>query len=136
MKEPKTEQNWRFVHHRAADADWAGGMRRIFEYRDLGIEAGTDGDYVAHVIRANGEQESDQIHEWHVHECRFQMVYILRGWARFEYEGVGARTLREGDCVNQVPGIRHREIECSPDLEMLEIVSPADFVTRVIDAPG
>ena len=136
MKEPKTGQAWRFVHHRAADAAWTAGMRRIFEYRDLGIAAGTGGDYLAHVIRANGEQETDQIHEWHVHECRFQMVYILEGWATFEYEGVGVRTLHAGDCVNQVPGIRHREIECSPDLEMLEIVSPADFATRVVDAPG
>ena len=133
----KTEKNkaWQFAHHQAAEADWTQGMRAIFEYRDLGIATGTGDDYVAHVIRAKGVEADDQIHEWHVHDCRFQMVYILKGWATFEYEGQGQRTLRAGDCINQVPLIKHREIECSQDLEILEIVSPANFETRVVDAP-
>ena len=135
MNNTRSEKPWHFVHHQAVEADWTQGMRAIFEYRDLGIEAGTNGDYVAHVIRANGSEEGDQIHDWHVHDCRFQMVYILQGWATFEYEGVGLRTLRAGDCINQVPLLRHREVECSADLEILEIVSPANFETRVVDAP-
>lgn len=133
MKNTGSDSEWHFVHNKAADAVWTKGLRQIFEYRDLGINAGTGGDYLAHVIRANGEREEDQIHEWHVHDCRFQMVYILKGWATFEYEGVGVRTLHEGDCINQVPMIKHREIECSEDLELLEIVSPADFSTKVVD---
>ncbi len=128
-----SEKSWRFVHSENKDADWTAGLRAIFEYRDLGIRDGTDGDYVAHVIRAVGREDGDQIHQWHYHECNFQMVFILRGWATFEYEGVGVRTLREGDCINQVPGLRHREIECSEDLEMLEIVSPADFKTVTVE---
>ena len=130
-----TSNKWHFVHHQADQATWTPGLRKIFEYRDLGIEDGTGGDYVAHVIRASGESEQDQIHEWHLHECSFQMVYILRGWVTFEYEGVGQRTLRAGDCINQVPRLRHREVECSDDLEMLEIVSPANFETRIVDPP-
>jgi quercetin dioxygenase-like cupin family protein len=129
------EKQWQFVHSEAANATWTPGMRKIFEYRDLGIEAGTDGEYMAHVIRAKGEEEGDQIHEWHNHECRFQMVFILKGWAKFEYEGVGIRTLREGDCINQIPMLKHREIECSDDLEMLEIVSPANFKTKIVNGP-
>lgn len=129
------QDKWHFVHHEAARAQWTAGLRKIFEYRDLGIRDGTDGDYVAHVIRANGEDEGEQIHEWHVHDCDFQMVYILRGWVTFEYEGVGQRRLRAGDCINQVPGLKHREVECSADLEMLEIVAPADFGTRIVPAP-
>ena len=128
-----SKNDWQFAHHEADGADWTTGLRAIFEYRDLGIEAATDGDYVAHVIRAVGREDADQIHQWHYHECDFQMVYILRGWARFEYEGVGERTLRAGDCINQRPGIKHREIECSEDLEMLEIVSPASFETVTLD---
>jgi mannose-6-phosphate isomerase-like protein (cupin superfamily) len=135
MGKADDDKAWQFAHHQAAEADWTQGMRAIFEYRDLGIATATDGDYVAHVIRAKGVEEDDQIHEWHVHDCRFQMVYILKGWATFEYEGQGQRTLRAGDCINQVPLIKHREIECSQDLEILEIVSPANFETRVVDAP-
>ncbi|MCP4388110.1 MAG: cupin [Gammaproteobacteria bacterium] len=130
-----SERQWNFIHSEAAEADWTPGLREIFEYRDLGIAAGTDGDYVAHVIRAKGREAGDQIHQWHYHECRFQMVYILKGWATFEYEGVGVRTLHQGDCINQVPMLKHREIECSEDLEILEIVSPADFKTVTLEQP-
>ena len=135
MSDDSNRAAWRFAHHRADEAQWTTGMRAIFEYRDLGIREATGGDYVAHVIRARGVEAADKIHEWHQHECRFQMVYVLKGWATFEYEGVGRRTLRAGDCVNQVPLLRHREIECSEDLELLEIVSPADFATRTTEAP-
>ena len=38
-----------------------------------------------------------------------------------------------GKC--QRPGIPHREIKCSKDFEVLEVVAPADFKTRIVDAP-
>jgi quercetin dioxygenase-like cupin family protein len=75
------------------------------------------------------------VQHWHVHDCDFQFVYVLNGWAKFEYAGQGVRTIRKGDCINQRPGIPHREIECSEDFEVLEIVSPANFATRIVDAP-
>ena len=129
-------KNWRFRHDEAKAAAWTPGLREIFEYRDLGIKDGTAGDYVAHLIRHNGKKAKDEVQKWHVHDCTFQMVYVLRGWATFEYAGQGERTIRQGDCINQVPGIAHREIACSDDFEVLEIVAPADFKTRIVEAPG
>ena len=35
----------------------------------------------------------------------------------------------------QTPLLKHREPACSDDFEVLEIVAPADFETRVVDAP-
>ena len=61
---------------------------------------------------------------------------MLNGWAKFEYEGQGVRKIAQGDCILQTPKIRHREIECSGDFEVLEIVAPANFETRVVDAPA
>ncbi len=58
------------------------------------------------------------------------MIYVLNGWAKFEYDGQGVHVIRPGDCVLQPPNIRHREIEHSADFEVLEIVSPAKFATR------
>jgi mannose-6-phosphate isomerase-like protein (cupin superfamily) len=138
MSAVKTESKkpWDFVHNLAADAKWTPGLREIFEYRDLGIKDGTKGDYIAHLIRHNGKKAKDKVQEWHVHECSFQFVLVLNGWATFEYEGQGVRTIRKGDCINQIPGIKHREIDCSEDYEVLEIVSPADFMTRVVGAPA
>ena len=99
------------------------------------IKDSTKGDYVAHVIRHNGKKMKDEVQQWHVHDCTFQMVYVMNGWATFEYAGQGVRTIRKGDCINQRPGIPHREIACSEDFEVLEIVAPADFKTRVVEGP-
>ena len=126
---------WNFVHNLASKAKWTPGLREIFEYRDLGIKEGTGGDYVAHLIRHNGKKVPDQVQQWHVHDCTFQLVYVMNGWATFEYEGQGQKTIRKGDCILQTPGIKHREIACSEDFEVLEIVAPADFKTRVVEAP-
>jgi uncharacterized protein YjlB len=126
---------WDFVHNQASDAKWSPGLREIFDYRDLGIKAGTNGDYVAHIIRHNGKKQKDQVQHWHIHECDFQFVLVLNGWATFEYEGQGQRTIRKGDAILQTPAIKHREIACSDDFEVLEIVSPANFATKVVDPP-
>lgn len=118
-----------FTHSRAENARFEPrGLRSYFEYRDLGIADATHGEVVAHVIRARkGDNATGQ---WHVHDCEFQMIYILKGWVRFEYEGQGEKLLKPGDAVLQPAGIRHREIEHSADLELIEIVSPANFDTR------
>lgn len=127
---------WDFVHNQAGEARWTPGLREIFEYRDLGIKDGTKGEYVAHIIRHNGKKQQDQVQQWHIHQCDFQFVLVLQGWATFEYEGQGQRTIRKGDAILQTPMIRHREIACSDDFEVLEIVAPADFGTKVVDPPA
>ena len=131
--EPKAD--WRFNIDSEADAEWTEGLRNIFDYRDLGIKEATNGDYIAQIIRANGKRQEDEVQHWHLHECTFQFVYVLNGWARFEYEGEGVRTLRKGDCINQRPMVKHREVEYSDDYEVLEIVAPADFKTVIVDPP-
>ena len=111
-----------------ADAKFARrGLRTYFEYRDLGIERASKGKVVAHVIRAlPGKAPHGQ---WHRHACKLQFVYVLKGWAKFEYEGIGEVTMKKGTCFQQPPNIRHREISHSRDLELIEIVAPADFKT-------
>lgn len=128
-------KDWKFSHNSASDAVWTPGLREIFEYRDLGIKESTNGDYIAHIVSSKGESNSDEVQKWHVHHCDFQFVMILEGWAEFEYEGQGIRRLEKGDVINQRPGIPHREISCSADLKILEIVAPANFETEVVDAP-
>ncbi len=135
QSKPLSGKRWNFVHNKASEAKWTPGLREIFEYRDLGLKDGTKGDYVAHLIRHNGKKVKDQVQHWHVHDCTFQFVYVLNGSATFEYEGQGRHTIRKGDMILQTPGIAHREIECSEDFEVLEIVAPADFATRNVEAP-
>lgn len=115
------------------DTEFAGdGLRGFFEYRDLGIKDATNGKFGAHVIRA--VPGAHAIRNNHTHTLEFQMVYILKGWVKFWYEGVGEVVLKPGSCVHQTPGIVHREIEHSDDLELIEITLPAEFGTD--DASG
>ena len=121
------------IQHADQKAFEGDGLRSFFEYRHLGIAEATQGKYAAHVIRANPGHHSEG--QWHTHDLDFQMVYITKGWVVFEYEGSGEHTLREGSCVLQPPGIRHREVRHSDDLELIEIVSPAAFETTPVAAP-
>ncbi len=130
-----SQDGWKFTHNESEKAEWTPGLREIFEYRDLGWKDSSNGDYVAHIVKANGKEMADEVQQWHVHDCTFQFVYVLNGWAKFEYAGHGVRTIKKGDCINQIPGIPHREIACSKDFEVLEIVAPANFATRVVEGP-
>ena len=122
------------VNHRARSKFVKRGLRNYFEYRDLGIRRATRGKVVAHVIRARpGKAPHGQ---WHRHDCDVQFVYVLKGWAVFEYEGVGQVRMKAGTCFYQPPGIRHREIRHSQNLEMIEIVAPADFRTVSLEKPA
>ncbi len=103
------------------------GLRGYFEYRDLGIKRATKGKVVAHVIRARPGKAPHG--EWHQHDCELQFVYVLRGWVEFEYEGVGRVLMKAGSCFYQPPRIRHREIRHAKNLEMIEVVGPAEFRT-------
>jgi mannose-6-phosphate isomerase-like protein (cupin superfamily) len=126
-----------FVASHARTAVFERGLRSFYEYRDLGIKAATEGRVDAHVIRAAaGAAFSSQPH---LHRTDFQLIYILRGWIDFEYEGQGIVRLEAGSCVHQPPGIRHRELGHSDDIEMLEVVLPGGFTTEEVasveDAP-
>ncbi len=123
------ENGFRVSH--AGAAVFERGLRPFFEYRDLGIRDATRGAVVAHVIRAAPGIEFAG--RPHLHRVAFQMVYVLKGWIEFDYEGQGVVRLVAGSCVHQPPGIRHREIAHSDDVEMLEIVMPASFVTEEVD---
>ncbi len=112
----------------------SAGLRAFFEYRDLGIKAATGGRVGAHVIRAKPGAGHGGA-GWHRHALDVQLVYILRGWVRFDYEGVGEVLLEAGACVHQPPGIRHVEIAHSDDVEILEITLPAEFETEAAAAP-
>ena len=127
----------RFSASLAKDAVYTTGLRSFMEYRDLGIADATHGRFRAHVIRIKAD--AGGAHDLHTtglhrHDCDFQMFYVLKGWIRFVYEGHGEHTFGAGDCILQPPGIVHNELECSDDLEVLEIYSPAVHETVVVDA--
>jgi hypothetical protein len=108
------------------------GLRDYALYRDLGIAAATSGLCQAHVIRLQSPC-TDEVRKRHVHAVELQLIYVLRGWIKNEFEGHGVQMMSPGSCWLQPPGIRHTVLDYSPDVELLEIIVPADFKTVEAD---
>jgi quercetin dioxygenase-like cupin family protein len=125
--EVATETEFTVSHH--SEVDFAGGLRKYAKYRDLGIAAATDGMVQAHVIRFVPPFEPKEASTPHYHEVDFQMIYVLKGWYKTEFEGEGIHTFEAGSCWIQPPCIKHAVRGYSDDCELLEIVLPAGFGT-------
>ena len=106
--------------------------RAVRYSRSLGDATGL-GRLGVHLVRL---RRGDSSTELHVHASAEEFVYVLSGWAEFEYEGQGIHRIEAGDCINQRPMIPHREIACSEDFAVIEIVSPANFKTKVVEPPA
>lgn len=104
--------------------DGASGVGRAgMRYRDL-IPDRWGGRFVAsHITIPEGGPVPDYVH---FHKVRFQMIFVKAGWVRLVYEDQGEPfVMVAGDCVLQPPEIRHRVLESSPGLEVIEIGCPA-----------
>ena len=119
----------RFNVSHANEADFkTDGLRAYAQYRDLGIAAASSGLCQAHVIRLIPPC-TDEVRKRHVHDAELQLIYVLKGWIKNEFEGHGEQMMSAGSCWLQPPGIEHTVLDYSADCEMLEIIVPADFKT-------
>jgi len=118
-----------FVVRRLADqAPWVIG-RAGMQYRDL-IPSRLGGSVIASHIRIpDGGPVPDMVH---FHKVGFQLIFCYRGWVDVVYEDQGGPIrLHAGDCFIQPPEIRHRVLEASDGIEVIEIGVPADHVTEI-----
>lgn len=119
----------RFVVRRLADqAPWVIG-RAGMQYRDL-IPDRLGGSIIASHIRIpDGGPVPDMVH---FHKVGFQLIFCYRGWVDVVYEDQGGPIrLMAGDCFIQPPEIRHRVLEASDGIEVIEIGVPAEHVTEI-----
>ncbi len=125
-KRPK--QRIAISHHREEDFK-ADGLRTYAQYRDLGIAAASHGLARAHVIWLIGPCNPAEVSKLHFHDVEFQMVYVLKGWVKTYMEGQGETLMKEGSAWTQPPRIRHLILDYSDDVELLEVILPAEFKT-------
>lgn len=132
MADTGTSPPQNFVVSHLSEADFkADGLRPYARYRDLGVAEATHGLARAHVIRMIPPC-TDEVRKRHFHTVQLQMVYVLKGWMKNEFEGQGEHTMHAGSSWIQPPGIRHTVLDYSDDLEVLEIILPADFETTEV----
>tara|TARA_R110002049_G_scaffold142277_2_gene304142 strand:+ start:20876 stop:21973 length:1098 start_codon:yes stop_codon:yes gene_type:complete len=131
-RSPQVEQpvtRHEFAVRRLADeAPWVIG-RAGMHYRDL-IPSRLGGSIIASHIRIpDGGPVPDMVH---YHTVGFQLIFCYKGWVDILYEDQGdMMRLHAGDCVTQPPGIRHRVVHASPEIEVIEIGVPAEHVTTI-----
>ena len=124
----RTKQRIAISHHREEDFK-TDGLRAYALYRDLGIAAATNGLAQAHVIRLIGPCNPAEVSKLHFHNVEFQMVYVLKGWIKFYIEGQGETLMKQGGAWTQPPRIKHMVMDYSDDVELLEVILPAEFKT-------
>ena len=100
-----------------------GEGRAGMHYRDL-IPGRLGGRYVAsHITIPAGGPVADWVH---YHRVALQLIFVRKGWVRVVYQDQGEPfVMAPGDLVLQPPGIRHRVLESSAGLEVIEIGCPA-----------
>ncbi|WP_299214473.1 hypothetical protein [uncultured Dokdonia sp.] len=109
-------------------SSWVIGRAGML-YRDL-IPDRLGGSIIAsHISIPKGGPVPDMVH---YHTIGFQLIFCKRGWVKLVYEDQGPPfILRAGDCVTQPPEIRHRVLESSDHLEVIEIGVPAEHMTTI-----
>ncbi|MCK1359331.1 cupin domain-containing protein [Bradyrhizobium sp. 199] len=127
-KPARPRQRIAISHHREEDFK-ADGLRTYAQYRDLGIAAASHGLAQAHVIRLQGPCNPDEVSKLHFHDVEFQMVYVLKGWVKTYMDGEGETLMKEGSAWTQPPKIKHMILDYSDDVELLEVILPAEFRT-------
>jgi hypothetical protein len=132
-KPTRPKQRVAISHHREEDFR-TDGLRAYAKYRDLGITDATHGLARAHVIRLIGPCDPAEVSKLHYHDVEFQMVYVLKGWVKTYMEGVGETRFEVGSSWTQPPKIKHLIMDYSDDVELLEVILPADFETGELTA--
>ena len=127
-KRARPKQRIAVSHHREEDFK-ADGLRTYAKYRDLGIADASNGLARAHVIRLIGPCNPAEVSKLHFHDIEFQMVYVLKGWVKTYMEGQGETLMQEGSAWTQPPRIKHLIMDYSDDVELLEVILPAEFKT-------
>ena len=127
LKMPQTQHQFE-VRRLRDKAPWVIGRAGML-YRDL-VPNRLGGSIIASHIRIpDGGPVPDMVH---YHTIGFQLIYCYKGWVKLVYEDQGPPfVLRAGDCVTQPPEIRHRVLEASDALEVIEIGVPSDHMTTI-----
>jgi mannose-6-phosphate isomerase-like protein (cupin superfamily) len=127
-KRARPKQRIAISHYRDEDFK-ADGLRTYAKYRDLGIADASRGLARAHVIRLIGPCNPVEVSKLHFHDVEFQMVYVLKGWVKTYMEGQGETLMKQGSAWTQPPRIKHLIMDYSDDVELLEVILPAEFKT-------
>ena len=128
LRRPPTRHELVVQRQDAKGGTWGVGRAGML-YRDL-IPGRLGGAIIASHIRI--PEAGPVPDDVHYHIAAFQLIFCYRGWVDLVYEDQGPPfRLEAGDCLIQPPQIRHRVLESSAGLEVIEIAVPAEHLTAL-----
>jgi quercetin dioxygenase-like cupin family protein len=130
-KRPHDFEGQRFIHHRAAEAQWRPWRLPGFESRDLGIKDASGNVAQAHVVRRSGRAQ--QAHFSHNGEILF--MFILKGTLTLQCENQALERFQAGESIVVPGGLQCALIESATDLEFLEVALPGDLEITIDEGP-
>lgn len=118
-----------FIVRRLKDqAPWIVGRAGMM-YRDLVPDRLGGALIASHIRIPDGGPVPDMVH---YHQVGFQLIFCISGWVDVVYEDQGPPIrLTAGACFIQPPQIRHRVLQASDGIEVIEIGVPAEHVTEI-----
>ena len=120
-------QGQQFCHHKLKEAKWETGRIEGFEQRDTGINNATKG---LASVRVSRPLSSNIFSEQMTHDTDILFTFVMHGKMQLEGEGQGKEKLSRGDAFVIPPDFKHQFLNCSGDLELLEVSLPGNFKTN------
>ncbi len=121
-------QGQRFVHHVRKKARWRPFRIPGFTCRDTGINAGTKGVASVEVARFQGGSVPPTCHEGDI-----VFNFVTEGAMALRAENGATHRLSAGDAFVIPPGMVTQYVDCTDDLELLEVALPGAFETRLLE---
>ena len=123
----------RFCRHRVRDATWQVWRLPGFETRRTGVDDATGGIADVGVARAtNGAAGSANANAVTAsHDADILFTFVLEGSMTLRVSGQDAHDLRAGDAFVIPPRVPTAYVQCSANLELLEVSLPGTFETTV-----
>jgi len=121
-------QGTRFLHHKAAEADWRPWRLPGFESRDTGIGEATQGIAGVHVARPAGHAGR----RCHQHDTDILFTFVKEGSMTLTADGQAPQSLTAGDAFVIPPFLATAYEAPSADLQLLEVALPAAFRTEAV----
>ncbi len=125
IKAPLIQSSFTVNKYKEA-SPWTKGRVGML-YRDLISTEKNESLIAFHIRIPDAGKVSDYVH---YHDTLLQVIYCWKGWVRIVYEDQGPPlVMKAGDCILQPPSIRHRVLESSANLEVVEVSYPANHKT-------
>lgn len=123
----RTFQGQQFCHHLASTATWREWRLPNLQSRNTGIDKATNGVASVHVIKSLSTNNTTTILQ---HDADILFTFIMKGTLTLKATGQDVHQLQKGDAFVIPPKMEYSYLDCSADIEMLEVSLPEVIKNR------